>query len=184
VELLSQLSWVDLAIILVLAGGVFAGFTQGMIRYVLNSIAVLIAFVLASQLKGPMTDLLAFWEAFTSETRELIVFFVLFFGFVIAGFFVVRALYHRTRMPVARQIDEIGGAILGLLFAGLVIGFQLVIIDSFLAEGGQLGGFMAGYYDALNESVIVSFFRETIIPTVGYLIRPFVPDEIAQLLTP
>jgi uncharacterized membrane protein required for colicin V production len=184
VELLSQLSWVDLAIILVLAAGVFAGFTQGMIRYVLNSIAVLVAFVLASQLKGPMTDLLGFWEAFTPETRELIVFVILFFGFVIAGFLVIRALYHRTRLPVVRQLDEIGGAIFGLLFAGLVIGFQLVVFDSFIQTGGEFGGFMAGYYDALNDSVIVSFFRETIIPTVGFLIRPFVPDEIAQLLLP
>jgi len=28
VELLTQLSWVDLAIIIILAGGVFVGFTQ------------------------------------------------------------------------------------------------------------------------------------------------------------
>ena len=39
-ELLSQLTWVDLAIIFILAAGVFVGFTQGMIRYLLNSIAV------------------------------------------------------------------------------------------------------------------------------------------------
>ena len=57
-ELLSQLTWVDLALIFILAAGVFIGFTQGMIRYLLNCIAVLVAFVLASQLKGPLFDLL------------------------------------------------------------------------------------------------------------------------------
>ena len=100
-ELLSRLNWVDLAIILVLAGGVFAGFTQGMIRYVLNAVAVLVAFVLAAQLKGPILDLLRFWTAFTPEGRELLVFVLLFFGFVIAGWFAIRALYRRTRLPVA-----------------------------------------------------------------------------------
>jgi hypothetical protein len=85
VELLSRLNWVDLAIILILAGGVFVGFTQGMIRYVLNAVAVLVAFVLAAQLKGPILDLLRFWTAFTPEGRELLVFVLLFFGFVIAG---------------------------------------------------------------------------------------------------
>ena len=40
-ELLERLSWIDLVIIGILAGGVFAGFTQGMIRYVLNSLAAI-----------------------------------------------------------------------------------------------------------------------------------------------
>ena len=52
-DLVQSLSWVDLAIILVLAVGVFAGFTQGTIVYVLNSLALLVAFIVAAQLKGP-----------------------------------------------------------------------------------------------------------------------------------
>jgi uncharacterized membrane protein required for colicin V production len=182
VELLSRLTWVDLAVIFILAGGVFAGFTQGMIRYVLNAIAVLVAFVLASQLKRPLYDLLSFWRAFTPEGRELLIFVVLFIGFVIAGFFVIRALYHRTRLPIVRQLDEIGGAIFGLLFAAMVLTFQLIVFDSFFKGGGETGGWVASLYQAMNDSVIIGFFRETIIPTAGYLARPFVPSEIARLL--
>lgn len=183
-ETLSQLSWVDLAIIVILAGGVFVGFTQGMIRYVLNVIAVLIAFVLASQLKGAIHDLLGFWTAFTPEGRELLIFVILFFGFILAGWFVIRAMYRRTRLPIVRQLDEIGGALFGLLFAAMVISFQLVVYDSFFQGGGETGGWVAGYYEALNDSLIVEFFRETLIPTAGFLARPFVPDEIARLLEP
>jgi uncharacterized membrane protein required for colicin V production len=182
VDLIGQLTWFDLVIILALIGGVFAGFTQGMIRYVLNCVAVIIAFVLAAQLKGPIIDLLGFWRAFTPEGRELLVFIILFVGFVIAGFFVVRALYHRTRLPIVRQLDEIGGAIFGLLFVAMIITFQLLVYDSFFMGGGQTGGFVADYYDALNDSVLVQFFRDTIIPTAGFLARPFVPSEIADLL--
>jgi hypothetical protein len=43
---------------------------------------------------------------------------------------------------------------------------------------------VAGLYDVLNGSIIVQFFRESIIPTAGLLARPFVPDEIARLLEP
>lgn len=181
-EVLSQLSWVDLAIIGLLAVGVFAGFTQGMIRYVLNALAVVVSFILAAQLKGPIHELLRFWTAFTPEGRELLIFVILFFGFVIAGWFVIRALYRRTRLPVVKQLDELGGAVLGLIYAALVISFQLVVYDSFFRGGGDTGGWVAGYYDALNSSLIVAFFRETLIPTVGFLARPFVPEEIAQLL--
>ena len=181
-ELLSRLSWVDLLIIGVLAGGVFAGFTQGMIRYVLNAVAVLVAFVLASQLKGPLVELLGFWDAFTPEGRQLLVFNILFFGFVIAGFFVIRALYHRTRLPIVRQLDEIGGAIFGLLFTVLVISFGLIVLDSFFEGGGQTGGWVASVYDALNDSVIIEFFRNAVIPFAGFLVRPFVPSELTEFL--
>ncbi|MGH2445077.1 MAG: CvpA family protein [Candidatus Limnocylindria bacterium] len=183
-EVLSRLSWVDLAIIGILAGGVFAGFTQGMIRYVLNALAVVVAFIVASQLKGPVVDLLGFWRAFTAEGRELLIFVLLFVGLTVGGWFIIRALYHRTRLPIARQLDELGGAVFGLVFAALVISLQLVVFDSFFRGGGETTGWVAGYYEALNGSLIVEFFRETVIPTAGFLARPFVPDEIARLLLP
>ncbi len=181
-ELLQELSWVDLAIVGALAGGVFAGFTQGMIRYILNGVAVLVAFVLASQLKGPLVELLGFWEAFTEQGRQLLIFNILFFGFTIAGFFVIRTLYHRTRLPIARQLDEIGGAIFGLLFTVLVICFSLLVLDSFFEAGGQTSGWVAGWYDAMNDSIIIEFFRNTVIPYAAFMVRPFVPSEIADIL--
>ena len=182
-EALGQLNWIDLVIILALAAGVFAGFTQGMITYVLNALVVVVAFIVASQLKEPILELLGFWRAFTPEGRELLIFVLLFFGLTIAGWFVIRRAYRRTRMPIAKQLDEVGGAIFGLLFAVLVISLQLIVFDSFFTteEGG---GWVAGYYEALNSSFLVGFFRETVIPVVGFVARPFVPDEIARLLFP
>jgi uncharacterized membrane protein required for colicin V production len=182
VDLIGQLTWFDMVIILALVGGVFAGFTQGMIRYALNCVAVIVAFVLAAQLKGPVIDLLGFWRAFTPEGRELLIFVILYIGFVTAGFFVIRALYHRTRLPIIRQLDEIGGAILGLIFVAMVITFLVLVYDSFFLAGGQTGGWVASLYEALNDSVLVQFFRDTIIPTAGFMARPFVPSEIADLL--
>jgi hypothetical protein len=184
VELLAELNWVDLAIILALAGGVFAGFTQGAISYLLNALAVVIAFIVAAQLKDPVLELLGFWTAFTPPGRELFIFALLFFGLTIAGWFVIRRAYRRTRLPIARQIDEVIGAVFGLVFAALVISLQLVVFDSFFRGGGEGGGWLEGYYQALDSSAIVGFFRETLIPAVGFVARPFVPDEIGRLLFP
>ena len=181
-DLIGQLTWFDLVIILALVGGVFAGFTQGMIRYVLNCVAVIVAFVLAAQLKGPIIDLLAFWRAFSPAGRELLVFILLYVAFVVAGFFVIRALYQRTRLPIARQLDEIGGAIFGLIFVAMVITFQLLVYDTYFMAGGEPIGWVGSYYEALNDSVLVQFFRDVIIPTAGFMARPFVPSEIADLL--
>jgi uncharacterized membrane protein required for colicin V production len=182
VELLTQLSWVDLAIIIVLAAGVFIGFTQGAIRYLLNSVAVLVAFVIAAQLKGPIVGLLGFWTAFSPQGRELLVFVLFFFGLVIAGWFTVRALYRRTRLPVPRQVDELAGAALGLLWVALIITFHLVVYDSYYLAGAETRGWVGAYYEALDDSLLVEYFRQALIPTAGFLVRPFVPNAIAQLL--
>ena len=181
-DLIGQLTWFDLVIILALVAGVFAGFTQGMIRYALNCLAVIVAFVLAAQLKGPIIELLGFWRAFSPEGRELLIFIILFIGFVVAGFLVIRALYHRTRLPIVRQLDEIGGAVFGLLFVALLISFGVVVLDSFFEGGGQTGGWVKTVYDALNDSVIIEFFRATIIPFAGFLVRPFVPSDMTEFI--
>lgn len=185
-EFLTELSPIDLFIVAALAGGVFAGFTQGLIRQVLNVLVIPIAFVIASQLKGPMFATLGFWEAFTPELREQIIFLVLFVGLVVGGWFIVRAFYKRTHLPIVRQLDELGGAVLGLLFAVVTIVFLLVVMDSFFAfatEGeASDAGFIHGFYLAMNDSVLVEAFRSTVIPTLGFVAKPFVPSEIAQLL--
>jgi len=181
VDLLSKLNWIDLVVIIVLAAGVFMGYTQGIIRYVLSGIVVLIAFVLASQLKGPVTDALGLWTPTTPELKELWIFIVLFIAFVIGGWLIVRA-----RLPIIKQLDEIGGAVLGLLFAALVLTFQLVVLDSFFkgatTDQAAAAGPLKGYYEGLNSSLIIGYFRDTILPIAGFVARPFVPSEIAALL--
>ena len=185
-DLLSKLNWIDLVVIIVLAAGVFMGYTQGIIRYVLSGIVVLIAFVLASQLKGPVTDALGLWTPTTPELKELWIFIVLFIAFVIGGWFIVRAFYRRTRLPIIKQLDEIGGAVLGLLFAALVLTFQLVVLDSFFKgatpDQAAAAGPLKAYYEGLKSSLIIGYFRDTILPIAGFVARPFVPSEIAALL--
>jgi uncharacterized membrane protein required for colicin V production len=188
VEFFRELSPMDLFIVAVLAGGVFAGFTQGLVRYALNVVVVIVAFVIASQLKGPLYNALGFWEAFTPLLREQILFLLLFAGLVVGGWFIVRAFYRRTRLPIARQLDELGGAVLGLLFTALTIGFLLVVMDTFFLSAPEevtaRAGIIKGLYDALDSSALVHVFRDTLIPTFGYVARPFVPDDIARFLEP
>lgn len=181
-DLVQSLTWVDLAIILVLAVGVFAGFTQGTIVYVLNTLALLIAFIVAAQLKGPLIDLLGFWTAFAPEGKDLIVFMILFIGLTVAAWLVIFRVYRRSRLPIPKQLDEIGGAILGLVYVGLFITLQLVILDSFFVEGGEGPGWLTDYYNGLSESLIIGFVQDNILPIVGFVMRPFLPDEIAALL--
>jgi uncharacterized membrane protein required for colicin V production len=186
VEFISQLRPIDLFVVLCLAGGVFAGFTQGIIRTLLNCLVVLIAFVVASILRDPLFDLLSFWQAFTPQLRQEIVYLVLFIVVLVGGWFAVRSIWQRSRLPIPKALDEIGGAILGVLFVALVITFLMVVMDAFFKTAPDAAtagaGLLDGFYDALNASVLVEFFRAALLPTFGVILSPLLPDDIAELL--
>jgi uncharacterized membrane protein required for colicin V production len=190
VEFIGNLNWVDFAVIVALAGGAFAGFQQGLIRYVVSWVVLVIAFIIAAQLKGPLTSLLSnFWTAFDPPVREFWVFVVLFLGLAVGGWFIVRALLRTTRLTAIKQLDEIGGALLGIAFAATFIVLQLVVLDSLYknipgqeTSANQQTGPLGAYYQALNDSVLVAVFRTTVIPVAGTLARPFVPSDVAKFL--
>jgi uncharacterized membrane protein required for colicin V production len=188
-DFITKLNWVDFLVIIVLAVGAFAGFQQGLVRYVLNLVALLVAFIIAAQFKGPVTDALSnFWNAFDPPVREFWVFMVLFVGLAIGGWFLVRAFYRTSRLPIVRQVDEILGALLGVAFATVAIVLLLVVFDS-LFKGSTSGqpttnetGWLKALYNAMNDSVLVGVFRRDVLPVIGYVARLFVPSDIAKLL--
>jgi membrane protein required for colicin V production len=185
-EFLQRLGPIDLFIVAILAVGVFAGFMSGMVRYALNIVVVIVAFIIAAQLRGPFNSILGGWNVFGPEMREQLVFLILFFGFSIGGWFLVRVFWKGTRLPIAKQLDELGGAILGFVFAALSIVMTLVVMDTFFLSASDAAvnnaGPLKGFYQAMDSSVLVDFFRATLIPTLGQAARPLVPAEIAEFL--
>ncbi len=191
-DFFSNLNWIDFALIVILAGGAFAGFQQGLIRYVLSWVSLVVAFILAAQLKGPVASALDFWDAFSPPVKEFWIFIVLFVGFSVAGWFIVRVFYRTTRLPIVRQLDEVGGALLGITFAATFIVFLLVVFDSLFQGAATLPGapglaagetgFLRDFYNGMNDSVLVGVFNKSVIPIAGTLARPFVPSEIAAFL--
>ena len=185
-EFLQKLGPIDLFVVATLALGVFAGFTQGMIRYALNIVVVIVAFIIAGQLRGPFDQVLGGWDLFSPPLRLQLVFLVLFVGLTVGGWFLVRAFWRGTRLPVAKQLDELGGAVLGLLFAAFSLVMLLVVMDSFFKTSPDAAinaaGPLTAFYRALDSSVLMDFFRTALIPTIGQLARPLVPPEIAKFL--
>lgn len=185
-EFLQKLGPIDLFIVATLAAGVFAGFMQGTIRYALNIVVVLAAFIIAAQLRGPFDDVLGGWDLFAPSLREQFVFLILFVGLAVGGWFVVRVFWRGTRLPIAKQLDELGGAVLGLLFAALSLVLTLVVMDTFFKTAPDAvinaAGPFTAIYRALDSSVLVDFFRSTLIPTFGQVVRPLVPSDIARFL--
>ena len=186
-DVIGELKILDLVVLVSLAGGVLVGFQQGALRYILNAVVVLIAFVLASQLKGPIAGAVSgVWHAATPEQQELWIYIVLLAFGIIGGFLLVRTFYRQTRLPVIRQVDEILGAVLGVLWVAMIYCVSLIVLDSFFqaaTEGAAAAAtFLGPLYDAMNQSVILNWFREFLLPVIGFIVRPFVPPEVSQFL--
>jgi hypothetical protein len=185
-DFLTKLGPIDLVIVAALAVGVFAGFMGGMVRYALNIVVVIVAFIIAGLLRDPFDGILGGWDVFGPELRLQLVFLILFVGLTIGGWFLVRIFWRGTRLPIAKQLDEIGGAVLGLVFAALSIVMLLVVMDTFFRTAPDAevntAGPLTGIYQAMDSSVLVDFFRATLIPTLGQVARPFVPSEIGDFL--
>ena len=186
-ELIAAFTVTDLMVLITLAGGVLMGFTQGTLRYLLGSVAVLVAFAVASLLKGPIADALAtVWRASTPEQQELWIYVVLLIIGIIGGWFLVRTFYRQTRLPIYRQLDEIGGAALGVLFVVLVYSVILVTLDTYFLHADQAvvdaSPVFGPLYQFLNDSVLVTWFRDYVIPIAGFVLRPFVPDDVDPFL--
>ncbi len=185
-EFISQFTIADLLILVSLAGGVLAGFQQGLLRYILNCVVVLVAFILASVLRDPIANTLGtVWTMGTPDQQALWIYLLLLAVGIIGGFMVVRAFYRQTRLPIIRQLDEIGGAVMGLLFVALTYTFSLVVLDSFflLTDDTAVATVLGPLYEIMNQSFILSWFREWLLPIVGFVVRPFVPAELQPFLS-
>jgi hypothetical protein len=186
VELIAQFTLFDLVVLVTLAGGIFAGFQQGLLRYLLNAAVVLVSFVVASQLKGPIADTLeGVWNMGTPDQQELWIYILLFAIGVIGGFLLVRTFYRQTRLPIIRQLDEIGGAIVGVIWVAVVYTLTLVVLDSFflVTDDAAVATILGPLYDIMNESFILSWFREWLLPILSFVVGPFVPDELKPFLS-
>ena len=188
-DFLQDITITDLVVIVTLAGGVLVGFQQGMLRYILNAIVVVAAFILASVLKGPIADAVGeFWDYATPEQQELWFYLLLLIIGIVGGWFLVRTFYRQTRLPIIRQLDEIGGAVLGVVWVALMYTVTLLVLDSFfLTADEQVAAratILGPLYDFLNNSLILDLFRQWLVPVIGFIARPFVPSDIDQILSP
>ncbi len=169
-ELLAQLSWFDLVIILVLAAAVFVGFTQGMIRYALNARGGggRVRARLAAQ--GPDRRPARLLERVHAAKVGSCSIFVA----PLLRLRDRRLLRHPRASTAARgcrscdSSTSSAGRSSGCCSWPWSSRFQLVVYDSVLPRvPARPAAGLPAYYDALNDSVIVEFFRETVIPTAG-----------------
>jgi uncharacterized membrane protein required for colicin V production len=185
VEIIGEFTVFDLVVLVSLAGGVFIGFQQGLLRYLLNGIAVLVAFILASQLKGPIADAVGgVWNMGTPDQQELWIYLVLLVIGIVGGWFLIRSFYRQTRLPLIRQVDEVLGAVAGVLWVALLYVLSVVALDTFflVTDNPDVATMLGPIYEILNESFIINWLNQWLLPIVAFVLQPFVPQDVQPFL--
>ena len=156
------MNWLDIVIIVFLAITVITGLSKGLIKTIIPLVGVILGVVLAGRFYGSVADWLSTWLHSPSQAN-IAGFAIIFIVVVIVALIVASLLSKFLSLLLLGWVDKLGGAVLGLVIAGLVCGAMLTIITKYNFPG------MEG---AIQNSSLASFFVDHF-----NMVLPFLPSE-------
>ena len=181
-------AWVnpfDFFIILVMVGGTALGFIRGLVRMAINLLILYISMVLAITFYKWLAQQLVFVTSGNMSARAsqaLAFVLILVLVNVIAGF-VLRRTYRDTQLPGLRQIDQLGGMVVGFFVTATWIGLALVALAFVLRADVGASGLRANILYFFSNSFLIPIFYR-FLPIVVATLRPWMrglPPEILDL---
>ncbi len=175
----------DLLVILIFAVSFVIGFIQGTIRRLLGIASILFSFLLAANLRDPLGAFFApHWQQFPPGYSYMIAFGLVFVTATIVFSLVIQGFYHHQPLFAKSTIvDEVLGGVLGVVQAMLVLGFVIIILDSYFNTPGaaETSGevlFLRPLWNAIDASGIVHLYRETLIPAFMAVFGGLLPEAV------
>jgi uncharacterized membrane protein required for colicin V production len=154
----------DIIIIFALLGGVALGFVRGLIRMALNLLVLYVATVLAMAFYVPFGEFL--WNIFglPQAANEAIGFLLILLATTIAINFILHRTYKETELPGVRQIDQLGGMVIGFFLTCIWIGLSITVL-SFLLSSLDTG-------TSFLRTNLIYFFRTSSLIPIFYAFLP------------
>ena len=180
-----HLATFDLLFVLFAFGMFVLGFAQGTIRRVLGIASMLFSFLFAANLRGPLGDYLAYnWNGFPPEYAKMLGFGIVFVAATIAFTLIIQGFYHKQDLfQKNRFIDELIGGLLGVVQAFMLVGFVIIILDSFfriptIPKFDTEYPWIRGLFDLINESGTADLFRTRLIPGFITVFGLLIPTDV------
>jgi uncharacterized membrane protein required for colicin V production len=176
----SWLNPLDILIVFALLAGIAWGFVRGLVRMALNLAILYIATVLAMTFYptvGRWLKMIAGSNLGKSITE--VIAFVLILALTTAILhFIVSRTYKDTELPGVRQIDQLGGMLIGFVVISTWIGLTIVALAFILSATDTA---ISGLRDNLlmyfhNSRLIPIFYR--FLPIVLATLRPWMPKGL------
>lgn len=172
----------DLALFIIFTAALLVGVLRGGLRQLLAFGAWLVTFLLAAQMRSPFSEWIIgqapqYSDAYAQMLAFLLVFLVLF-GVALVLIEALGATIHLSRRPF---VEELLGGLLLLGVAMLAVTSVLIILDTYYANpvpGAPEQNLVNAMHDALQQSAIASFLRESVAPVVLALLGPLLPADV------
>jgi uncharacterized membrane protein required for colicin V production len=187
-DLLGSINRFDLLVILFLFGMFVLGFVQGTIRRVLGIASMAFSFLIAANLRDPLGAFLAAnWNQFPHEYSVMVGFGTVFVAATIAFALVIQGFYHHQPLfEKATIVDEVIGGILGIIQGLLLIGFIMIVLDTyfevstFQETNGELI-LLRPFHDFYDHSNTAELMRSRLIPGFMSVFGLLLPSDLKAL---
>jgi uncharacterized membrane protein required for colicin V production len=172
----------DFLIVLVLLGGAALGFLRGLVRMALSLLILYIAAVVATTAYTLAGRWIGYITSLPTTISQGLGFLLLLAVTAIVLNFVLRKTYRDTELPGIRQIDQLGGMIIGFFLATLWIGFGILVIAFILgAPGNEDSTLRLNLIGFFQSSNLIPIFYQ-FLPIALATLKPWLPKGLPDIL--
>lgn len=176
----------DVIIAFSVLAGVAWGFARGLIRMALSLLVLYVAAILAMTFYDDLGGWLGYLSghALSDSANEAVSFlFVLVLTAVIINF-VLNRTYKDTELPGVRQIDQLGGMVIGFFLTSIWIGLAIVALAFILGAPIEAGGaFRQNLISYFRSSNLIPVFYK-FLPVAFATLKPWMPrGQLPKILT-
>jgi uncharacterized membrane protein required for colicin V production len=191
VDFITAINRFDLFVALFLFGMFVLGFFQGTIRRVLGIGSMVFSFLVAANLRAPLGSFLAtYWNQFSDEYAVMLGFGIVFVAATIAFTLVIQGFYkHQPLFARATFADEVIGGVLGIIQGLLLIGFVIIILDTYFSlttipQSPNELAFLRGLHDFYDHSFTADVLRSRLIPGFMNVFGLLIPTDVQSYFVP
>ncbi len=172
-----MINWLDYVLILLLIAGVAIGYLQGMLRQVLNLASMYLGAILAAQYSHVLAN---FFKDQLVTTPGILLnvgaFFLILFAVTALLNFLSSDAYKNTKLTLFPLLDHIGGMVLGLIAAWILISLAINALS--FATATQSWSSAEDLRQVLKSGImqsLVSAATGTTLPGILGALKPWLP---------
>lgn len=176
---------VDLALLVGLGVFFFLGVVQGAIRRLIGIGSIMVAFLLAANMRDTVGDFLAQnWRQFNVDYNRLLAFVIIFVVGAVAFTIVTQGFYKRTDISADHPIiDDILGGILGLVQGLLLLTLVVIILNSYVLppeRNGDVSLLRQAQSMVLDQSHIADAIKHSVAPAFVHILAVLLPSDLVS----
>ena len=181
----------DIFLLVIIVSTLVVGFFWGAVRSLMLFAAWIIAFLAGAYLQTELGAYLARqWDNFEPAFSQMAAFALIYLAILIAApvviFVVTRSSQRVTRWQV---LDDLTGALFAVFVAVLGIAGIMIVLATFYGDGDPVvdasGGplWTSNLYQSLLLSNIGGSIWDHLVPIIGFIMGPILPDSVNEVFT-